>query len=129
MQVWFYADRHQFTSGTFETNVTGFLRGEFAAQFRRAIAQKTTEAMLKKARAGHVTGGKVFGYDNVRLNGHVERRINADEAAVVRDIYQRYANGEGFKQIAHALNALKVRRHARSVDVPPAGNRAPSARS
>lgn len=57
---------------------------------------------------GHVTGGKVFGYDNVRLNGHVERVINPTESKVVRDIYQRYADGEGFKQIAHALNAQKV---------------------
>lgn len=38
----------------------------------------------------------------------MERVINPIEAAVVRDIYQRYADGEGFKQIAHALNAQKV---------------------
>jgi hypothetical protein len=49
-----------------------------------------------------------IGYDNERLNGHVERRINDDEAAIVRDIFQRYADGEGFKHIAHALNAQKV---------------------
>ena len=37
--------------------------------------------------------------------GTLERCINAAEAAVVLDIYQRYAKGDGFKQIAHALNA------------------------
>jgi hypothetical protein len=57
---------------------------------------------------GHVTGGRVFGYDNVRVNGHVERRINDEQAEVVREIYRRYAAGEGFKQIAHVLNANKV---------------------
>jgi site-specific DNA recombinase len=61
---------------------------------------------MTKARNGHVTGGKVFGYDNVRVGGHVERRINPTEAAVIQDIFQRYANGEGFKGIAHALNGL-----------------------
>jgi hypothetical protein len=39
-------------------------------------------------------------YDNVRLNGHVERSINTTEASVVMDIYQRYADGEGFKLVA-----------------------------
>ena len=34
--------------------------------------------------------------------------INQAEAAVVRDIFTRYARGEGFKGIAHALNAHKV---------------------
>ena len=38
----------------------------------------------------------------------MERCINAAEAAVVLDIYQRYAKGDGFKQIAHALNAQGV---------------------
>ena len=40
--------------------------------------------------------------------GTLERCINAAEAAVVLDIYQRYAKGDGFKQIAHALNAQGV---------------------
>ena len=105
--MWFYADGQRFTYGSLASNVVGFLQGEFAAEFRRAIATKTHEAMLRKAKAGHVTGGKVFGYDNTRLDGHVERRINEEEASVVRDIFLRYANGEGFKKIAHELNAQK----------------------
>lgn len=108
VEVWCYADRKRFEHGTFEANTLGFLQGEFNAEFRRAIARKTKEAMLRRAQQGHVTGGKVFGYDNVQANGHVERCINAVEADVVRAIYQRYADGEGFKQIAHGLNAQKV---------------------
>ena len=50
---------------------------------RDRARQRTYDAMLTKARAGHVTGGRVFGYDNVRVDGHVERRINEREAAVV----------------------------------------------
>ena len=110
VEVWFYAERSRFDHGTLASNVTGFLRAEFAAEFRRAIAQKTSEAMLRRAQQGHVTGGKVFGYDNVRRNGHVSREVNSPEAAVVREIYDRYADGEGFKQIAHALNARQVPR-------------------
>ena len=107
VDIWFYADSSRFESGTFASNTLGFLKSEFAAEYRRAIAAKTHEAMRRRAEEGHVTGGRTFGYDNVRLNGHVERRINDPEAATVRDIYDRYARGEGFKQIAHALNAEK----------------------
>ena len=66
--------------------------------------QRTRDAMLRKAKAGHVTGGRVFGYDNVRLETHVERRINETEAAVIRRIFQLAALGHGHRSIAHALN-------------------------
>jgi len=108
VEVWFYADSQRFESGTFASNTLGFLQAEFAAEYRRAIAAKTTEAMLRKAQQGYVTGGKVFGYENARLNGHVERTVNSSQAAVIKEIYQRYADGEGFKQIAHSLNARKL---------------------
>jgi site-specific DNA recombinase len=80
----------------------------FAAELEREKArQRTRDAMLRKAKAGHVTGGRVFGYDNVRVNGHVERRINDAEAAVVRRIYELAALGQGLRVIAHSLNAEK----------------------
>ena len=61
--------------------------------------------MRQKAEAGYVTGGKVFGYDNVRVaKGQTSRVINEAEAAVVRDIYTRFANGEGLRTIALGLN-------------------------
>ena len=65
--------------------------------------------------AGHVTGGRVFGYDNIEILGpsgqrtHVERRINEAEAAVVRQIFERCAGGEGLKGIAKRLNAAGAR--------------------
>jgi hypothetical protein len=48
--------------------------------------------MMRKACAGHVTGGRVFGYENVEVLGssgapwHVDLRIVDTEAAVVRRI-------------------------------------------
>ena len=62
----------------------------FADELEREKARpRTYDAMLRKATAGHVTGGRVFGYDNVEIIGpdgrrsHVDRRINAGEAAIV----------------------------------------------
>ena len=105
VEVWFYQDGQRFTFGTLAANVTGFLSAEFAADYRRQIAAWTYAAMEQKARAGYVTGGRVFGYDNVRVDGHVERRVNETEAAVVRRIYDLYAAGRELSSIAHTLNA------------------------
>src|SRR5215468_8056617 len=42
----------------------------FADELEREKArQRTYDAMVRKARAGHVTGGRTFGYDNVAANG------------------------------------------------------------
>jgi DNA invertase Pin-like site-specific DNA recombinase len=75
--VWFYKDRSPFAFGTFADNVVGFMQAEGAAEYRRQVAAWTYEAMARRARSGFVTGGRVFGYDNVRVDGHVERRINS----------------------------------------------------
>src|SRR6185295_9888764 len=56
--------------------------------------------------AGHVTGGRVFGYDNLRMDtGGVRRVINDSEAAVVRRIFELAATGVGLTNIAKTLNA------------------------
>src|SRR6185295_9190884 len=70
----------------------------FASEMERERAkQRTYDAMLRKAKAGHVTGGKVFGYDNREILSaegrrlHVLRVINPAEAAIVRQIFAMYA--------------------------------------
>jgi site-specific DNA recombinase len=87
----------------------------FADELEREKArQRTYDAMQRKARAGHVTGGRAFGYDNVEVRAaagqrsHVERRINDAEAAIVRRIFTLCANGDGVTSIAKTLNAEAV---------------------
>ena len=83
-------------------------RSRFADELEREKArQRTYDAMIRKARAGHVCGGSCFGYTNVRVDGHVERQINPDEAAVVREIFQAYADGTGLRTLAKRLNAAR----------------------
>ena len=73
--------------------------------------QRTHDALLRKARAGHVTGGRLFGYENVDITSgsgersHVERRIVEPEAAIIRRIFTLSADGYGVKAIAKLLNA------------------------
>lgn len=83
----------------------------FASEMERERAkQRTYDAMLRKAKAGHVTGGIVYGYDNreiVSAEGkrlHVVRVVNEPEAVRVRQIFEMYAGGLGITCIAKRLN-------------------------
>jgi DNA invertase Pin-like site-specific DNA recombinase len=87
----------------------------FASEMERERAkQRTYDAMLRKAKAGHVTGGKVYGYDNHDVRStdghrlHVLRVVNETEAAMVRQIYEMYAGDLGIGRIAKRLNAEGV---------------------
>jgi site-specific DNA recombinase len=81
---------------------------------RQQAGLRVYDAMSRKARAGHVTGGRVFGYDNLEVldasgqRSHVERRINEAEAAVVRRIFEMSAAGAGLTRITKTLNAEGV---------------------
>ena len=84
----------------------------FASEMERERAkQRTYDAMVRKARAGFVTGNRTYGYANVEVlspdgrRDHVARRVNADEATVVRRIYELCASGLGLTRIAKRLNA------------------------
>jgi DNA invertase Pin-like site-specific DNA recombinase len=111
VRVFSYLEDREVQLGTMGDNTMMFLRAEFAAEERRKGAQRTTDAMVRKARAGHVTGGRLFGYDNVDVasiggkRSHVERRINETEAAVIRRIFALSVEGYGVKAIAKILNA------------------------
>jgi DNA invertase Pin-like site-specific DNA recombinase len=77
---------------------------------REKARMPTFDALRRKAAAGYVAGGRCFGYENVTIEGakgersHVKRRINEAEAAIVRQIYELYAGGQGLVSIAKQLN-------------------------
>jgi site-specific DNA recombinase len=77
---------------------------------REKASQRTYDAMLHKAKAGHVTGGVLFGYANVAVAGpdgqrsHVVREIIAEQAAVIHRIFELSAAGHGLKATAKRLN-------------------------
>ena len=114
VRVFFYLEDRERTLDTPIDKIMLSLTA-FADELEREKArQRTYDAMLRKARAGHVTGGRVFGYDNVELVGpdgrrsHVVRRINDQEASIVRRIFDMCANGNGYTRISKALNAEDV---------------------
>lgn len=87
----------------------------FADELEREKArQRTFDAMSRKARAGHVTGGRTFGYDNIDVPGptgersHVIHQINETQAAAIRRIFELAAEGHGLKAITKALNLAGI---------------------
>ena len=119
VRVFFYLEDRERTLDTPTEKVLLSLT-TFADELERDKArQRTYDAMVRKAKAGHVTGGRVFGYDNVEILGppddhgrqrrsHVERRINNGEATVVREIFTRCAHGWGMRRIAKHLNEQRA---------------------
>ena len=86
------------------------LKGTMNALFLKDLAHKTRRGLEGRIRQGKSGGGLCFGYDVVRkvdasgeaLRG--ERRINEGEAAIVRRIFQEFAQGRSPRAIAQSLN-------------------------
>jgi len=69
VQVWFYLSNQERKLDTAMDKIMGSLTG-FASEIEREQAQQRTyDAMMRKAKAGHLTGGSVFGYDNIDIVG------------------------------------------------------------
>lgn len=121
IEVWDYSTNRRLDLDSLEGEMTTFMHTRFAQQFREQIRKHTRAAMRRKAEEGFVAGGRVFGYDNIcsacgRVipagsvrccpKAQTKRVINEQEAAVVRDIYERAALGESARSIVRVLNAL-----------------------
>jgi len=78
----------------------------FGAAFERERASiRVRDKVFSKARAGHATGSRAFGYDSVEVSGHRELRVNPAQAEIVRWIFDLCQQGYGIRRIAHRLNA------------------------
>jgi site-specific DNA recombinase len=120
VRVFYYLDDHERVLDTAMDKVMLTLVN-FASEVEREKArQRTYDAMLRKAKNLYVTGGRVYGYDNKEILAEtpgpdgrrqrvcVVRVINAEQAAIVRRIFQLCAGGKGLTRIAKTLNAERV---------------------
>ncbi len=80
------------------------LKGVMNALYLKDLAQKTRRGLEGRVRQGKSAGGICYGYKTVE--GKIgERRIDPDEATVVRRILIDFAKGKSPRSIAYALNA------------------------
>jgi site-specific DNA recombinase len=86
------------------------LKGTMNALFLKDLAAKTHRGMRGRIEQGRSGGGRCYGYSIVReVDGtgtpvRGARAVNPDEAAIVRRIFEAYANGRSPRQIARSLN-------------------------
>jgi site-specific DNA recombinase len=120
IEVEFYQTGTRWRTGSVGDEIAGFADLAMNADYRRQASRNTHEAMIGKARQGHTTGGRCFGYHNVcsvcgeviahgkvrcHPEGHTDKRINEAHAAVIRRIFTLSAQGLGYTSIAKRLNA------------------------
>ena len=86
------------------------LKGTMNALFLKDLADKTRRGLRGRIEAGRSGGGLTYGYDVIDARDDAGnpvrggRRINDEEAEVVRRIFRAYAAGQSPRSIALALN-------------------------
>jgi len=75
---------------------------------REQSRERTRDALRRKVERGHVAGGMVYGYRNVRGAGHVIRELVPEQAEVLRRIFREVAAGAGYLKVAQSLNAAGI---------------------
>ncbi len=90
------------------------LKGTMNALYLKDLADKTRRGLRGRVEAGKSGGGNSYGYNVIKSIGEDgepvrgERRINKGQAAVIRHIFNAYANGSSPKAIARQLNKDNV---------------------
>lgn len=77
------------------------LSGLMSDELRANIRARVHLALESRAKTARPTGGRAFGYNNA--GEPIEQ-----EAAIVRDLFERYANGESMGEIVSDLNTRGV---------------------
>jgi len=90
-----------FDSESPQARMQAGLSGLMSDELRAGIRVRTHSALQMRATLGRSTGGKLYGFDS---GGNVIET----EAAVVREIFARFAGGDTMKSIARDLNVRKV---------------------
>jgi DNA invertase Pin-like site-specific DNA recombinase len=79
------------------------VHGIVSSMFVRNLRGKVKRSHSGLLRQGRLPGPPLFGYE--RGDGPGEWRINEEQAAIVRRIYEAFANGDSAQRIADSLNA------------------------
>jgi site-specific DNA recombinase len=140
VEVFSYMDGKSLTPKNWLEKAMASIRGAADEAAVADSSARTHEAHTKGFKAGHVVGGRVFGYRNEDvcngtdvhgrpLRSHVVRVINPVEAAVVVRIFELYDSGYGLKRITKILRsegAVFAEPFKRKTGLQPVGGWSPS---
>jgi site-specific DNA recombinase len=90
-----------------QSDVQMTVHGLVDSLYVKELAKKTHRGLESCALRGLHTGGRCYGYATVAVGDGESKRlvINANEAAVVRRIFEMFSNGGSLKKIAKTLNS------------------------
>jgi site-specific DNA recombinase len=89
------------------------LKGTMNALYLKDLGDKTRRGMIASVLKGAVPGGRTYGYDTVKALSDGElvrglRKINPEQASVVRNIYNWYLDGKSTYEICDILNRQAI---------------------
>ena len=87
-----------------QSDVLMTVHGLVDSLYIKELARKTHRGLEGRALQGLSTGGRCYGYDNIRDGESVRLQINDSEAAIVQRIFQMAADGGSLKVITKSLN-------------------------
>jgi site-specific DNA recombinase len=76
--------------------------------FREMVKERTYAALESRAKEKKPTGGRAYGYDAAATTASGKVEVNREHAAIVREIFERFADGASYKAIAAELNRRNV---------------------
>jgi site-specific DNA recombinase len=88
--------------------ILGAVGGAMATAYRKEIGRRTRRGLEGLARNGKPTGGRAYGYAGAALTGTGQIEICEAQAAIVRRIFQMFADGHSPRAIASALNRDRI---------------------
>ena len=102
-----------FDSDREDAKIQTWIRGLVGNIYLDDLAKKTHRGLKGRALAGHSAGGLAYGYrsspvyEGKKVVGY-KRHVDADEARIINQIFQRYAEGSSPKSIAEWLNSRGI---------------------
>lgn len=91
-----------YDSDSVTSDMQAGMSGIMSVEFRRMISARSRSARVMRSQMHRPVGGKVYGYTTG------ERKVVADQAAIVQRIFARFADGASYEKIAGELNAERV---------------------
>ena len=109
----FLVDCKGFDSRTETASLLASIYGGIDSLELRKIRDRTHRGLRERHKAGYSAGGKVYGYTTVPVDptdpkSKRQYEVVEEQAEIVREIFQRYADGESPKAICNDLNARGI---------------------